>query len=141
MLPVHQHYFRHCPFNKTIILNTTVALLWSLISILRNSCPDLNHVCLWDLRFNWFIKLAHSQFKLVLGMCLNSLSVTLTLVTASHVTSSSMSVCQSHNPCFKMLTVTRIICNTAWITLADVLCVTTLQFLLLLSTRTLFRLV
>lgn len=104
--------------------------------------PDLNrNSCLWDLRFNWFIKLAHSQLKLIPGMCLSSLSVTLTLVTASHVTSSSMSGCQSHNPCFKMLTVTRLICNTAWITLADVLCVTTLQFLLLLSMRTLFRLV
>lgn len=68
-------------------------------------------------------------------MCKNLLSLTLTLVTASLYWPLSSIVCQSHNLCFKM------ICNTTCITLAAAAsCVTTLQFLLLLSTRTLFRL-
>lgn len=71
-------------------------------------------------------------------MCQNLLSLTLTIVTAPlYWPLSSMSA--SH-----IIFVSRwkqFICNTTCITLAAAaLCVTTLQFLLLLSTRTLFRL-
>lgn len=99
---------------------------------------ELNRFCLWDLRFNWFM-LRHSQLKLAPNVCVKTYCHWHLHLSQHHSTDHYIVyVCQSHNHCFSRWK--QFICNTTCITLAAAAsCVTTLQFLLLLSTRTLFR--